>query len=140
MAFSDYIFLDIEDVYNVPAGDDSVAGDSAGDDIVAGDSAGETTENIQEQLDYIRTLLEPEEEEEEEEEGLIAEEFESNIRYEKPVDKSLYFTSRVEEANLNDIYTMVLSIRNIVLLFFMFFVVFKFLEKLKGLIYRITNK
>lgn len=54
-------------------------------------------------------------------------------------DGSLYFADKVENANLNDVYSMLWSVRNIILIF-MFLVLFVLLYKaFKNLIYRFTN-
>ena len=54
-------------------------------------------------------------------------------------DGTLYFADKVDNANINDLYSMLWSVRNIILIF-MFLVLFVLLYKaFKNLIYRFTN-
>ena len=54
-------------------------------------------------------------------------------------DGTLYFADKVDNANLNDLYSMVWSVRN-TLLIFMFLLLFVLIFKtFKNLIYRFTN-
>lgn len=55
-------------------------------------------------------------------------------------DNTPYFSSEVQYATISDLYTMVLSLRNIVLIALMSYVIFKFLGKLKNVLYRIIGK
>lgn len=101
-------------------------------------------EELKEQLNRIEALLSGEndilEEEEENSESLLDGFNGSEVIFDRPTDNSYYFSAQVDGATINDIFSIGLSIRNILLLFFLFFVMFKFLDKLKGIIYRIFNK
>ena len=55
-------------------------------------------------------------------------------------DTHLYLTSQVENADINDVYTMILSTRNILLLFLLVFVAFKFGSMLRDVIARFMNR
>ena len=55
-------------------------------------------------------------------------------------DHTNYLTVDVDGATLNDLYTIGLSLRNILLLFFLVFCVFKFGGMLKSCIYRALGR
>lgn len=55
-------------------------------------------------------------------------------------DHNLYLSSEVEYANTNDVYSMLLSIRNILLLFMLLWASIKLLGMFKSALYRLMNK
>lgn len=55
-------------------------------------------------------------------------------------DTHLYLTTEVQNAGLNDVFTVALSVRNILLLFFLMWLVIKIFDKFKNVFYRIFNK
>lgn len=52
------------------------------------------------------------------------------------IDNKLYLSAKVNNADINDVYSICLSIRNIVLLFFMILLLIKF----KGMIHNAINR
>lgn len=56
------------------------------------------------------------------------------------VDEHMYFTGVANDVDINALYSVQLSIRNILLLFFLMFTFFKIYGAFKNLIYRIMNK
>lgn len=135
------LFPDQEDLYN-----DDVETYPDGEIILPYEENGATDEELKEQLNRIEALLSgenddfKEEQEEEISESLLDGFNGSEVIFDRPTDNSYYFSAQVDGATINDIFSIGLSIRNILLLFFLFFVCFKFLDKLKGIIYRIFNK
>ena len=55
-------------------------------------------------------------------------------------DTHLYLSSEVENADLNDIYSMLLSTRNVLLLFFLVFLILKVGSMLRDIFARLMNK
>lgn len=108
-----------------------------------------TTEQITEVV--TEDLLEdPEETTEEQEEriSLTREQFDKllersssdGITFYGYTDHTLYLSADVDGATINDLYSMMLSTRNIILLFFLFFIVFKLGNMLKSVLYRVYNR
>lgn len=56
------------------------------------------------------------------------------------VDEHMYFTGIANDVDINALYSVNLSIRNILLLFFLMFTFFKIYGAFKNLIYRLMNK
>lgn len=55
-------------------------------------------------------------------------------------DTHLYLSSEVENADLNDVYSMLLSTRNVLLLFFLVFLILKVGSMLRDIFARLMNK
>lgn len=56
------------------------------------------------------------------------------------VDSKPYLSSEVQNASVNDLYSIALSTRNILLLFVLFFFCYKIFGSLKNVIYRLMDK
>ena len=56
------------------------------------------------------------------------------------VDHHLYLTSEVENATINDVFTLSLSIRNLLLVFFLFWFCLKILGMLRAVVDRVANR
>lgn len=55
-------------------------------------------------------------------------------------DFNLYLSGTVENASLDDIYSMAVSIRNVLLLFFLFWGMYKVIGIFKNVIYKVMNR
>lgn len=112
-------------------------------------------ENIQERLDEISLMLAENSEEVTEEfteevtEEIteeVTEEFTEHVTEGLVIngsgtgDFNLYLSGQVENATINDIFSMAVSIRNILLIFFLFWVLVKLLNMFKGALYRLMNR
>lgn len=94
----------------------------------------EVIENMIKNQAEEETEASEEETEEENEEAT-----ELGLIFEDPVDAHLYLSSKVENANMNDIYSVLLSSRNIILLFVLIVVVWKLFNICKTAIYKMFN-
>lgn len=119
------------------------------DENIVGVTEDPTTEQINEEVTEV-LLEDPQETTEESEESitLTKEQFDQllersssdGITYYGYTDHTLYLSADVDGATLNDLYSMMLSTRNIILLFFLFFIVFKLGNMLKSVLYRVYNR
>lgn len=106
-----------------------------------------TNEAILEQLEILNEHLEnmenSEELTEEETEELTEEltEESTEIVYTDPtIDHTLYFSTQVENADINDVYAMQLSIRNILLITVLLALAFLSFRMVRGLVDRVLNR
>ena len=108
--------------------------------------------SVAEDLAEIRRMMEEdravaEEESSTEEEESSTEEEESStadplaITFDRPVDSNLYLSGKASGyVTINDMYSLTLSLRNLVLVIFLCFILFKAGSLLKNVIYKIFNK
>lgn len=112
-----------------------------------------TIQQISENTQEIITLLTTEEETTEEEtteviltsaanDIVLSDENSNSFDFisDSVVDEHLYFTGVANDVDINALYSVQLSIRNILLLFFLMFTFFKIYGAFKNLIYRLMNK
>ena len=109
-------------------------------------------EDISEQLQIIRESLEEQETEQETEQAAENSSVSSGtvpgsgsstgleILGSGSGDFNLYLSDKVDNASINDLYSMAVSIRNILLLFFLFWSFYKLIGIFKNLLYKVMNK
>ena len=102
----------------------------------------ERLESIDEHLEHLDSTEEVTEEvlEESSSEDASTEESTELVYLDPTIDHSLYFTTQVENADLNDIYTIQLSIRNILLIFGLFALAFICYRMIRGTVDRLLNR
>lgn len=98
-------------------------------------------ENVQILNETLTSEEEVTEEEVTEEEITEAETIDSSLVFaDTTVDSHLYLSSEVDGATLNDIYSIGLSIRNLLLVFLLFYAGLRCIGALKNALYHIMNK
>ena len=55
-------------------------------------------------------------------------------------DFNLYLSGKVENATINDIFSVGISIRNVLLVFFLAWLCLKLINGFKGVLYRLMNR
>ena len=100
-------------------------------------------EQLNQNFTEIRTQQEEQEQEQEQEEQEQEEQSSTAsglVVNDTSADTHLYLSSEVENATINDLYSIALSTRNIVLLFCLIFLFMRLFGALKNVIYRIMDK
>lgn len=110
----------------------------------------ENFERLEEQIEEIKDMITDltEEETDEETEEVTTEEVTEEILEDNGLkvlgsgsgDFTLYFSDKVENASLNDIYSMMVSVRNILLLFFLIWSIYKVIGIFRNVLYKLMNR
>ena len=100
-----------------------------------------TVESLNKSVDkLVQFQVDGQKEKQEEKERSLAKSQSDLVFLDETVDNHLYLTSQVENADINDVYTMTLSIRNVCLLAFLIFLVLFFFRACRTVLERALNR